>query len=211
IIRRTIRDTKVLNLLDIIIDSYEAEGRGIPIGSLTSQLFANLYLDPLDHFIKEVCRVKYYARYMDDFIIIHKDKSYLGKLKMEIEKFVNEKLDLTFNPKTGIFHEKQGIDYCGYRIWPTHVLPRKSTIKRAKRRLKRFASVYKDNPGILKHAADSIQSFMGYIQHCSGWRTTRSILNRIIFSHNKSNEEKEKAGNPRYTPNHRRKILLKKI
>jgi retron-type reverse transcriptase len=211
IIRQTIRDMRLLNLIDIIIDSYEADGRGIPIGSLTSQLFANLYLDPLDHFIKEICRVKYYARYMDDFIIIHNDKSYLRKLKIDIENFVNEYLNLTFNPKTGIFHEHQGIDFCGYRVWPTHVLPRKSTIKRAKRRLKRFTAVYKDNPGILKHAADSLQSFIGYIRHCSGWRTTRSMLNRIIFSYKKDGEERGKIRKSRYTLNHRRKIHLKNI
>jgi len=206
IIRRTIRDKKVLNIIDTIIDSYEAEGRGIPIGSLTSQLFANIYLDALDHYIKEVKRVKYYLRYMDDFIIIHNDKNYLKELKADIENFVAEKLDMTMNPKTGIFHEKQGIDFCGYRIWPTHVLPRKSTIKRAKRRLRRFAEVYRDNPGILKHAADSIQSFLGYIQHCSGWRTTRSLLNKAVFSHVKGKEERETS---KYTPSHKRKILLK--
>jgi retron-type reverse transcriptase len=161
IIRKTIRDKKLLNLIDIIIDSYEADGRGIPIGSLTSQLFANVYLDPFDHFIKDERRVKLYARYMDDFIIIHHDKAYLKELKEDIEHFLLGKLDLNLNPKTNIFHERQGIDFCGYRIWSTHVLPRKSTIKRAKRRLRRFIRVYQDNPGILKHASDSIQSFFG--------------------------------------------------
>jgi retron-type reverse transcriptase len=208
IVRRTIRDKKLLNLIDKIIDSYEPEGRGIPIGSLTSQLLANVYLDPLDHFIKEVHRIKYYARYMDDFIIIHHDKKYLAQLKVEIEKFVIEKLDMTLNPKTGIFHERQGIDFCGYRVWPTHVLPRKSTIKRAKRRLKRFMEIYRNNPGILKHASDSIQSFLGYIQHCSGWKTTRSLLSKIIFSHVKGPEERKMGKISGCIPNHKRKVLL---
>ena len=213
IIRRTIRDKKVLNLIDIIIDSYNTDGtpgRGIPIGSLTSQLLANVVLDPFDHFIKEEKRVKYYARYMDDFIILHHDKKYLQKLKEEIEEYLHKALDLDMNPKTGIFHERQGIDFCGYRIWPTHVLPRKSTIKRTKRRLRRFARVYKDNPGILKHASDSIQSFLGYIKHCSGWNTTRSMLNSIIFSNSKKPEERITGPISRYKPNHRRKMPLKK-
>ncbi|MDR0506382.1 MAG: RNA-directed DNA polymerase, partial [Dysgonamonadaceae bacterium] len=185
IVRRTIRDKKILRVIDLIIDSYNSgtTGKGIPIGSLTSQLFANCYLDPLDHYLKETCRIKYYARYMDDFMILHKDKTYLGKLKKEIEQFVRENLAVSMNPKTGIFHERQGIDFCGYRVWPTHVLPRKSTVKRAKKRLKRFMKVYRERPGILKHAADSIQSFLGYIKHCAGYTTTKELLSSIIFSH----------------------------
>jgi retron-type reverse transcriptase len=208
IIRKTISDYRVLNLIDIIIDSYEMASRGIPIGSLTSQLFANIYLNQLDHFMKEEMRVKYYARYMDDFIIIHNDKKYLHQLKAEIEEWVGLELDLNMNPKTGIFAERQGIDFCGYRIWPTHVLPRKSTMKRTKRRLRKFAAVYKDNHRILKHAADSIVSFLGYIKHCSGWQSTKSILSSIVFS----------GGNPgggggpvkKYTPDFKRKTLLTK-
>lgn len=208
-IRRTIRDKKLLNLIDIIIDSYESEGRGIPIGSLTSQLFANIKLDPLDHFIKDDNGIKLYARYMDDFIIIHHDKEYLKTLWKKIEKFVVEELDMTLNPKTGIFPGKHGIDFCGYRIWPTHVKPRKTTIKRAQRRFTRFTKLYRDNPGILKHAHDSMVSFLGYIKHCSGWNTTRSLFNKIIFSSVKPSNEREKGKIVKYTPNHKRKLLLK--
>jgi retron-type reverse transcriptase len=208
LIRGTIRDKKVLNLLDIIIDSFETEGmkgRGIPIGSLTSQLLANIILNPFDHFLKEERRVKYYARYMDDFVIIHHDKKYLQKLKIEIEDFIGEKLDLTMNPKTGIFHERQGIDFCGYRIWPTHVLPRKTTIKRTKRRLRRFAKMYQNNPGILRHAHDSIQSFLGYIRHCSGWRSTKTILESMVFKRGEG-----PSGENRHITHFERKKVLKK-
>ena len=181
IVRRTICDKRTLNLIDIIIDSYEADGKGIPIGSLTSQLFANVYLDPLDHFIKEECKIKYYARYMDDFVIIHHDKKYLHRLKNEIENYITENLNLALNPKTAIFHERQGIDFCGYRVWPTHVLPRKSTIKRAKRRLRKMAAVYRSKPSIFRRAHDSIISFLGYVKHCSGKKSTNSILDSVVF------------------------------
>jgi len=68
--RRKVGDQKLLRLLDSLIDSFQGDGaRGIPIGNLTSQLFANIYLNPLDHFIKEQLRQKYYIRYMDDFVI----------------------------------------------------------------------------------------------------------------------------------------------
>ena len=181
IIRRSISDPAVLNLLDIIIDSYDVEGRGIPIGSLTSQLTANVYLDPLDHYLKDECGVKFYARYMDDFVVLHHDKAYLRELWLDIEHFVRYKLDLNLNPKTGIFPGRHGIDFCGYRIWPTHVKPRKSTVKRAKRRLKKMARDYGTYPSILEHAKASLNSFLGYIKHCDGWKTTQSFLKKIVF------------------------------
>jgi retron-type reverse transcriptase len=184
LIRRTIRDKKVLRFLDtIIIDTYSTEGKegaGIPIGTLTSQLLANVYLDPLDHFIKEGNRIKHYARYMDDFVIIHHDKQYLRELLGEIDAFLHD-LALKLNPKTAIFPGKQGIDFCGYRVWPTHIKPRKSTVKRAKKRIKKFSEVYKENPRILEHAKRSITSFLGYIKHCSGLKTAQSTLKKAVF------------------------------
>jgi retron-type reverse transcriptase len=182
-VRRSIRDKKVLALIDTIIQSHESaeqDGIGIPIGALTSQLFANIYLDPLDHYLKEQCGVKFYARYMDDFVILHKDKECLHKLLAKIETFLYDH-HLNLNPKTGIFPGKHGIDFCGYRIWPSHVKPRKSTVKRAKRRLRKMAALYKTDPRILEHAKASLQSFFGYIVHCSGWRTTKAVLEKVIF------------------------------
>jgi retron-type reverse transcriptase len=206
ILRRAIRDRHVLNLINTIIDSFEMEGKGIPIGALTSQLFANAYLDPLDHFIKEKCRIKYYARYMDDFVIIHHDKSYLRDLMGEINNFVKDRLNLALNPKSGIFPGKHGIDFCGYRIWPSHIKARKSTLKRAKRRLRKMAVMYRANPGILQHAHDSIQSFLGYIKHCSGWRSAKSILESIVFQHGEKS-----PGENRQIAHFRRKRVLKNI
>jgi retron-type reverse transcriptase len=184
IIGRAIRDTKVLHLINLIIRAYESpdrDGWGIPIGALTSQLFANIYLDQLDHYLKEVCQVPYYARYMDDFVVLHQDKRVLQSLLYKIEDYLHDKLLLNLNPKTGIFPGKQGIDFCGYRIWPTHIKPRKSTVKRAKKRLKKMALQYKMNPKILEHAKASLNSFLGYIKHCSGRRTTQSLLKAAAF------------------------------
>jgi hypothetical protein len=162
-------------------DSPEQDGKGMPIGALTSQLFANIYLDPLDHFIKEICRVKYYIRYMDDFFILSNDKGYLHELLFKIENYLRDNLKLNLNPKTGIFPISHSIYFCGYRIWPTHIKPRKATVKRAKKRLKKYAKVYQKNPAILEHAKASIQSFLGYMKHCNGYNTTISLLKKIVF------------------------------
>jgi retron-type reverse transcriptase len=185
IMRRHISDKKTLNLIGAIIRSYESpyqDGKGgIPIGALTSQLGANIVLTPFDHWIKEENHIEFYARYMDDFIILHSDKHYLRELLCKIESYLHNKLKLSLNPKTGIFPGKNGIDFCGYRVWPTHIKPRKSTLKRAKKRLQKMTFMYKTNPKIFEHAKASIMGFMGYIRHCDGWRSTKSLLESIVF------------------------------
>jgi retron-type reverse transcriptase len=189
LIRKAIRDTRLLHVIDTVIQSYQTEdhpGVGIPIGALTSQLFANITLDPLDHVLKESERVTYYARYMDDFVIIHHDREFLHTLWKDIETYLAEKLSLELNAKTTVFPGRHGIDFCGYRIWPTHIKPRKRTVKRAKKRLRKFSKVYQDDPRILDHAKMSIMSFFGYMKYCSGRQTTASFLKKAVFMPGKS-------------------------
>lgn len=176
-----IRDTRVRKLYGQIIDSYEINGRGLPIGALTSQLSANLYLSPLDHYIKEVLHERFYVRYMDDFIILSPSKKRLRDDLDKIKRFLGYYLDMRLNPKTSIVQDKEGIDFCGYKIWPTHIIARKRTVKRMKRRLKKLARFYRTNPNILPRARQTIMSFLGYMQRCNGYQTTKSVLHSIIF------------------------------
>lgn len=90
------------------------DGVGIPVGNLTSQLFANIYLDALDQFIKHELGVEAYIRYMDDFVILSPDKEQLRNWLARIEQFLREELKLEFNPKTTILAAKNGIDFVGY-------------------------------------------------------------------------------------------------
>jgi retron-type reverse transcriptase len=192
IMRRHISDKKTMNLIGVIIRSYESpyqDGKGISIGALTSQLSANIVLSPFDHWMKADNHIQFYARYMDNFIILHKDKQYLWELLCKIEDYIHDELKLNLNPKTGIFPGKHGIDFCGYRIWPIHIKPRKSTVKRAKKRLKKMVLKYKTNPAILEHAKASLNSFLGYIKHCSGRRTTLSVLKAAVFKPAKESHE----------------------
>jgi retron-type reverse transcriptase len=182
-LRRSLSDKRLLRLLDVIIDGYGTDGQagvGIPIGALTSQLFANISLDPLDHYLKERLGIRFYARYMDDFVIIHQDKAFLRDVWGKISAFLAERR-LALNPKTAVFQAARGIDFCGYRIWATHVKPRKTTIKRAKRRLRKYALRYRDDPAVLERAKNSLASFFGYVRHCSGFETTNSILEKVVF------------------------------
>lgn len=179
--RKTIKDSKVLNLMDIIIDKNEFDYVGLPLGALTSQLFANVYLNELDHYIKEELCVRYYARYMDDFIVIHHDKALLSSLKDDIEQFVTDRLRLQMNPKTAIFPLNKGIDFCGYRIFTDHILPRKRNMKRARRRLKKLCRMYSDGQVSLEDFKSCLMSFLGYVKHCGSKNTVEKILDELIL------------------------------
>ena len=98
------------------------EPKGIYIGNYTSQYFANIYMNELDHYIKEKLKVKYYIRFMDDGIIITEGKEEAKRVLEEIEKFLKEKLDLKLNKKTRYYPLKEGIVYCGYKVFCTHKL-----------------------------------------------------------------------------------------
>jgi retron-type reverse transcriptase len=135
---RKIKCQPTMRLIKLITNSNQ-QTVGLPIGSLLSQLSANLDLNLLDHQIKEVWGVRYYLRYMDDFCIIHASKKYLAYLKFEIEKFLRDKLFLLLNRKTSIFPITQGVDFLGYRTWTTHKLIRKRSVKNMRRKLKVMA------------------------------------------------------------------------
>jgi len=106
-------DTKWL--LDEILDS-TAGDVGIPLGNVTSQLFAIFYLNKLDRYIKEVLKIRWYNRYMDDFVLIHPCKKYLTYCLNKIREFADAHLKLKLNDKTQIFPAKQGVDYLGFRF-----------------------------------------------------------------------------------------------
>ncbi len=125
---------------------------GLPLGNQSSQWFALLYLNKVDHYIKEQLQIKGYVRYMDDMILVHRDKKYLALCKTKIEKLCKELLDLELNNKTQIGMVKNGIDFLGYRhILMNHgkiIMKLRYTSKqRLKKHLKTVNKLY--NKGIV--------------------------------------------------------------
>lgn len=119
---------------------------GIPLGNLSSQWYALIYLDDLDRLIKEKLHIKGYIRYMDDFILIHQSKSYLKYCLKEIDKMCNEKLKVKLNAKTQIGKVKNGIDFLGYRLILTNTGKiikklRGSSKRRIKKHLKNLSKL----------------------------------------------------------------------
>lgn len=161
LLRRKIKDARLLKLLDEIIDSAE----GLPIGNYLSQYFANFYLTYFDHWLKESKGVRYYFRYADDLIILSSSKNELHALLADIRQYLSTHLKLTVKDNYQVFPvEARGIDFVGYRIYHTHVLLRKS-IK------KRFAKMLSKNKN-----PQSIASYNGWATHCNSVHLLKKLL-----------------------------------
>ena len=179
LIEKKIKCKDTLNLLQNIINSNGY--KGVPIGNLTSQLFANIYLNQLDHFVKENLEIKWYIRYMDDFIILHQEKDILRDILKEINIYLNNQLKLELNKKTSIFPAKHGIDFLGYRIWKTHRLLRKSNIIKFKRTLNKFKKLYKDKKISFDRINSTIQSWIGHAKHANTFNLRRKIFEKFLL------------------------------
>jgi len=191
ILRRRFADRELLALLERIIRSDvpfglppgknagEAErihGVGMPIGSLTSQMFANLYLNEVDQFIKRELRVRCYVRYMDDMAILAGDKQQLHEYRHKIEAFVNERLKLDLNDKTHIRPLTLGVEFCGYRVWSSHIKLRKPSALRMRRRLKKLQKDYAAGQLSDFDVRQSLASYNGMLKHCNSYRMQRKIF-----------------------------------
>lgn len=162
-IRRYISDKVLLKIIDRIIDhnGIFPQGVGIPVGNLTSQLFANVYLNKLDQFVKHELKVKYYVRYMDDFIILSEDPAELRRLLAIIEEFLRRELRLELNPKTTILAAKNGINFVGYIHYKDH----KKIKKDAMRRLTKLLKAFETGEVELEYFDRSIESRFGHMEH----------------------------------------------
>jgi len=197
LIEKNIVDKKVLWLVrEILRSSEESPGKGIPLGNLTSQLFANIYLNELDQFVKHKLREKYYVRYMDDFLILNFEKRILHSVKIEIRNFLEEKLILEMHPKkVNIFSVeknqlvlpydfsyKQSISFLGYRIFGTHRLLRKASVKKFTRRTKKYQKRLNKDLISRKKFNNSIQSWVAYAQFANSWQLRKNLETKLSIN-----------------------------
>ena len=206
--RRKIRDANVLWLMDLIVDfsnpqeavsdalgapgmesgrsSLYGEGtvprRGIPIGNLTSQFYANIYLNGFDHFVKETLKCRHYIRYVDDFVVLDNDKARLHQVKAEMEAYLAEHLRLQLHEhKCQISPVKTGTDFLGYRVFPTHRLLRQTSVTRARRRLRRLQQDYAAGEISQEAVKHSVQSWLGHVKHADTYGLRRAIFSQLSF------------------------------
>nr|WP_278252026.1 reverse transcriptase/maturase family protein [Faecalibacterium sp. BCRC 81149] len=156
---------------------------GMPIGNLTSQLFANIYMNELDQYCKHVLKIHYYIRYMDDIVILGENKETLHEWKEKIETFLHEELELDLNNKTCIRPVRMGVEFVGVRIWPTYMKLRKSTVGRLKREVKKISELYASGQMDEEAFKRRVASIKGLLEHTESeslrWRLNQIYLDAV--------------------------------
>lgn len=184
LLARRIACKPTMRLAEHIMDSWHP---GLPIGNLTSQLWANVYLHEFDAFVKEGLGVSRYMRYMDDWLIVHHDKRYLHGLREVLADWLNKNLRLQLNNKTQVFpvfHQGgRALDFLGYRIWTTHRRLRKDSVKRMRRRLKGMERDYKRGLIGLSDIRVRLASWLGHASHADSYRVREKLLGGAVFRH----------------------------
>lgn len=179
LLSKKVGDPDVLWLIANIIESYSnAPDTGIPIGNVTSQLFANVYLNQLDRFIKHDLHVEYYFRYADDFVLLDQNKDYLQKLIDSIGTFLQKELKLRLHPqKVFIRKLKQGIDFLGYVCFPYCRTIRTKTKKRMFKKFNQRKDELLAGQRTDESFNQTLQSYLGLLKHANGRRLTKRLEN----------------------------------
>ncbi len=179
LLQRKIKDEKVIWLIEQILSNYENEipGKGMPLGNLTSQFFANVYLNELDYFVKHKLKIKYYLRYVDDFVILDKELKNLEFYKEEINNFLKSELKIELHPdKSKILPLRNGITFLGYRVFYNYKLLRKSNRKKFERSLQEKLELYKSGFLTYEEFMPKLNGWFGY----AVWANTYNMRNKII-------------------------------
>jgi RNA-directed DNA polymerase len=199
-LRRYIKDAQVLRLLDAIIDTSPKQRdapppfpgddlltplehpTGIPIGNLTSQFFANLYLDGFDHWMKESTGASAYLRYVDDMVVLADDKAWLAQLREAVRnRLLAERLHL--HPrKTQIQRTRDGLDLLGYRVFSDFIRLRDDNGHRFARRLRAMVRAYQKGAIELADTKPSVVSWIGHAIRADRYWLRRAILRQGAYS-----------------------------
>lgn len=181
IFSRYVRDKETQNLVSKFLDSYHTQqGKGLPIGTLYSQLFANLYLNGFDHFVKQSLEADYYIRYMDDFVLFSDSKDELHDWRRAMQSYLERELKLEL-PEDKIVLEpcRKGLTFLGYRIFSDYKRLRRRNKIKFQRRLSRQREALEENEISFSELKASIDSWKGHTCHASTYNLRRSYLGSL--------------------------------
>ena len=180
IMKKYISDKLLLDLTKIFI--YDSnDNKSIPIGNYTSQYFANIYLDILDKYIKYELGIKYYCRYMDDMIIIVRNKDECINIYNKINVYLKNRLKLELNSKSRYYKDKFGVNFCGYVIYEYYLLVRDRCKKIIRYKINKWNKEYRENNIDILHIKLSINSWLSHIKHSNSYNLRNKYLNYIKF------------------------------
>jgi retron-type reverse transcriptase len=179
IISKRIKDRRVIWLIRRILNNYNSKqtGKGMPLGNLTSQFFANVYLNELDQFVKQKLKAKHYIRYVDDFVILLHSKEFLENCKEQINNFLKNELRIELHPdKSKIISLNKGIRLLGFKVFYYHKLLRRSNLNKFLRKLSELKE--KLALGLISEEslAESVQGWVGYAMHGNTYSLRKKLL-----------------------------------
>ena len=155
-------------------------GRGIPLGNLTSQFFANVFLNELDHFVKQKLNAKYYIRYVDDFVILHESPEVLREYMKEIDSFLRDNLDLELHPdKSKIIPMSKGTDFLGMRIFLHHKLIKERNLRKFYKKLNLLTLQYDTGATNYDTIYDSLEGWAAYVNNANTHKLKKKIMKPI--------------------------------
>jgi|GluameStandDraft_1065615.scaffolds.fasta_scaffold02502_2 hypothetical protein len=167
------------------------KNKGLPIGNLTSQFFSNVYLNPLDQFVKHTLKIKYYCRYVDDVLLMHYDPKYLNYCYDMIDDFLKRNLDLCLNPrKKNMNHVSKGFDFVGHVIKPNRIYLRNTIIKKSFDTIKEWEkdkNRYKEEN--LTIFRNKLNSYLGMYIHVNGYRLRKKLCEKATTLFTASDED----------------------
>lgn len=177
ILRRKIRDKNLLWIINQILFAQKRE-KGLEIGNYTSQMFANIYLNEVDQYVKHQLKIKYYCRYLDDSILMVKTKKEAKVALEKIKRFLKETLELELNQKTQIFKSKQGVNFCGYKINEYRMKLRDKGKRKLKKKIKYLRYEIKNRNMSSKEAKKYLSGHMGYVKYAN----SSQLLNKLFYT-----------------------------
>ncbi len=182
IIKRKIKDEHITWLIKQILNNFNSKikNKGMPLGNLTSQFFANVYLNELDYFVKHTLKAKYYIRYVDDFIILHENKQQLLEWKDQINNFLKNKLKLELHPdKSKIINLNRGVGFLGLRVFYYHKLLKKSNIRKIETKLLNFKIYLKNNKLSYDKIYSSFEGWLAYAHNADTYKLRAKLIKKF--------------------------------
>ncbi|MEG4347954.1 RNA-directed DNA polymerase [Microcoleus sp. A003_D6] len=202
LVRRKLKCPDTLWLVDKIINNSNAQEpvieyfrgddlltpvnrrRGLPIGNLSSQFYANVYLNGFDHYIKEQLKVQKYVRYVDDFALFSDDRGFLADARLGVEEYLVN-LRLKIHPiKSQLFETKEGANFLGFRILPDRIRVRTENLRRGKRRVRQMQVEYYEGKIDLLKITQSLQSWAAHLKHGNTWKLRKEIFASLVLARN---------------------------
>ena len=177
ILNRKLKDTRLLELITTIVWNPPDEDKGLPIGNMTSQFFANVYMDPFDHFVKETLKQRHYIRYMDDFVVFTDDRSGIRGLLDRVRAYLNDELGLKVKENGVVINTSMhGLGFLGVRIFPSTLRLHRKNLSRCLRKIRLREHEYSRGQIDEERLVRSVSSIVAHMSQFNTLKLRRKVM-----------------------------------